>query len=448
MAAKTKLIQKNVDTQELNMMMEQILNDKGDPEIVAEKQKDMTNCISICMKLLSHITQRANADVGDGLFVKLYGSVYDKWLNQINKFVKSIKKLMDDKPTYKELKDHTLLKRLMFICRDLKPYSYYLDNQGKTDNDGDGDGDVVGYDGNWINNHPGRHLEPFSFSNFNLKDIWEDGNTDDRMKKYLLTVIKTIFDKCKEIYELVSSPDVDISQFSKIIIEAISKIKKTPELNRCGAAFKKLEESVGLLEGNFSSYYKDMLQSQNPNLLIVNFIQDVSETKNMDLKLVYQFKKIVTFYKKQTQGKIKDPEIKKKFEMLSNRFNILEQQVTELSGGMPHQDSDDEEEKKADDSSDTEDEQPPDLVVSTETEPTESTTPETEPTETESTTPETEPANTETSTDDDVVINPTADPKELEIMRLRDMIRRLESKTDNSTVVTEETLIDLDLQNS
>jgi hypothetical protein len=317
MTTKTKSIQKNVDTQELNIMLEQILNDKGDPEIIIAKREDMIDEISKCSKLMYLLI------CDNGIFHKLYEDEYDNWRKQILEFRELCDKIVSDTNLeYSEIKEHKTVKRLLLICRDLQPYKYYLENQGS---------DKVGFTGSWIYNQPGPSLQPFTFSDFNLKDIWLNDKTSDNMRKYILTIIKTIFDKGRVIFNLITTPDVDITQFSKVIIDAISKIKKVPELSRCNKAFKKLEQSIGLLEGNFGDYYKDMVQSQDPTLLIVNFIQDVSNSDGMDVGLVYEFRKIVNYYRKQTQGKIKDPELKKKFDMLSNRFSMLDKQVTKMT---------------------------------------------------------------------------------------------------------------------
>lgn len=356
-----KVIQKNIEAKELNVMLEQILDDKGDPEIVESKKKSMVKSISYITKLFSAITQKTNPETNtpNGIFRKCYNDSYNKWLDEIDTFNNQCKELLEKNVEYSELKDHKLVKVIIFICRDLKPFAFYIENQGTKEMES------FGYKGAWISDHPGSILAPFTFSEFNLKAIWRNPLTDDRMKKYLLTLIKSIFITCNEIYKLISSPDIDISQFSKIIVESIQKIKSVPELNRCKKAFSKLEESVELLEGNFGEYYKDMVQSQNPTMLIVNFINDVSKTDKMDIGLVTQFRQIVNYYRKTTQGKIKDPAIRKKFEMLSSRFNALDEQVTKMTGGKV--DVPESEQTKSEDSSDTEEEKNTEEQTSTST---------------------------------------------------------------------------------
>src|SRR5437899_3172905 len=77
-------------------------------------------------------------------------------------------------------------------------------------------------------------------------------------KQYLLLSISMMFNKCREIHRIVTSPDIDVKKFSNVIIESIEKVKGVPELNRCNEAFNKIRDSVKLLEDNFSDYYKDM----------------------------------------------------------------------------------------------------------------------------------------------------------------------------------------------
>ena len=126
------------------------------------------------------------------------------------------------------------------------------------------------------------------------------------------------------MYDTITSPDVDVKKFSKVIISSIAKVKK--RIPRCEKAFEKIEQSVGLLEGNFDGYYKDFVQSKNPSTIIESFVIDVSQSGGSDPQTTRQFRKIINYYRKATQGKIKDPKMKKIFDMLSANFNAMEQQ--------------------------------------------------------------------------------------------------------------------------
>jgi hypothetical protein len=117
---------------------------------------------------------------------------------------------------------------------------------------------------------------------------------------------------------------------------------------RAGKAFKKIEESVELLQNNFGGYYKDFISTKNPSIIIENFILDCSkeQNENMDLDLARQFKKIAMFYKKKSAGKIKDPRINQIFEMLDKNFAMLN--VKDDDNASDEEEVDDEDEKEGD----------------------------------------------------------------------------------------------------
>ena len=140
-----------------------------------------------------------------------------------------------------------------------------------------------------------------------------------------------IYKTTYEIYEIITSPDIDISKFSDIIIQSIQQAKKMiPRANR---AFKKIEDSVELLKNNFQNYYKDFISTKNPTIILENFILDCSKenSDDVDLDLARQFKRIVMFYQKKSQGKIKDPRINQLFEMLNKNFEMLNVKETDIN---------------------------------------------------------------------------------------------------------------------
>ena len=135
-----------------------------------------------------------------------------------------------------------------------------------------------------------------------------------------------LFKKCYEIFKLTSTADMDVKKFSGVITQAIEKLKKIPELNRCTKAFRKIAESTSLFEGNFDDYYADMVSSKNPSSMIENFIIDVSKNADFDASMMMQFKKIISFYRKQqNNSKAKnDPRHNKLFDSLNDKMSILE----------------------------------------------------------------------------------------------------------------------------
>ena len=82
-----------------------------------------------------------------------------------------------------------------------------------------------------------------------------------------------LFNTTYDIYQIITSPDIDISEFSDIIVDSIKQARKM--IPRANKAFKKIEESVELLKDNFQNYYKDFITTKNPTIIIENFILDV-----------------------------------------------------------------------------------------------------------------------------------------------------------------------------
>ena len=210
---------------------------------------------------------------------------------------------------YKKLKDNNAIKIIILTCKNLISYSDKLSV-------------CPGFDDSFIARIPGFDFTPFPFSTLNIKRIWAATGITVRVKKYIFTVLKVVFDISHKVYDTITSPDVDIAEFSKSIISSISQVKKA--IPRCEKAFAKIEESVGLLNGNFNTYYKDFVQSQNPSTIIESFVIDVSNSGGADPQTTRQFRKIINYYRKATNGKIKDPKIKKVFEMLNANFNMMD----------------------------------------------------------------------------------------------------------------------------
>jgi len=198
----------------------------------------------------------------------------------------------------------------VLTCRNLIPYKNVLNDPTTT------------YDGAFIARIPGLEFKPYPFSSFNVKHAWASPAMNDSIRKYIYTLLKVSLDICKDVYDLITSPDVDVKEFSKIIISSIAQVRKM--IPRCDDAFNKIEESVALLEGRFGTYYKDFIQSKNPSTIIESFVIDVSNSGGADKRLAFQFKKIVAYYRKATQGKIKDPKLKKIFDMLQSNFDVMD----------------------------------------------------------------------------------------------------------------------------
>ncbi len=145
------------------------------------------------------------------------------------------------------------------------------------------------------------------------------------VKKYILIWLNLIYISTLEIYNVSTSPDVDIERFSEILINAITQVQRQPELHRCNKAFAKIKNSVGLLQNNFSGYYKDFIQSKNPSTIIESFVIDVSNNESADAQTTREFRKIIAYYSKVShQSKVRDPKVQKLFDVLQDKVSLLE----------------------------------------------------------------------------------------------------------------------------
>lgn len=181
----------------------------------------------------------------------------------------------------------------------------------------------------FVDRIPGVTYHPLTFTTLNFKVLWASPKTTPELRNYIATVLKVMYTKTYDIYKQVTSADVDVNKFSELIMTSITKVRKM--IPRCDDAFDRIAKSVDLLKGNFDGYYRDFVQTQNPLTLVTNFVYDVAKQDGVDSKVTFQFRKIMSFYQKHTQGKIKDPRVKKVFELLSSNMSILENEnVTEI----------------------------------------------------------------------------------------------------------------------
>lgn len=314
--AKKQLADKNI----VNMFNQMLGTEDADPSIVIPKYVLIKDKVQSMAKILSAATE----DILSKSFPEEKDGCDDiiKYVDSLNN-IEYIDVPPDDKMTqeqakeicmsYTELKANNNIKIIIMTCKNLIGYTGNL-NVDET------------FDDSFIARIPGFEFTPFPFSRLNIKQIWVSPQVTDRIKKYIFTILKIVLDISKTVYKTLTSPDVNVKEFSKAIISSISQVKK--QIPRCEKAFAKIEQSVSLLEGNFDGYYKDFIQSQNPSTIIESFVIDVSQSGGTDAQTTQQFRKIINYYQKATQGKIKDPNIKKVFDMLNDNFSAMEENVT------------------------------------------------------------------------------------------------------------------------
>lgn len=179
---------------------------------------------------------------------------------------------------------------------------------------------------NYIFKIPGIYYNPLQFFNkdFNLKVLWLKKTDSD--KKFLLYSIKNIYEVCTDILEITKKPNISINKFSEIIKFQITKMKR--QIRGCDGAFGVLLNSLGMLEDNFDSYYRDAVDSHNPSIILENFISDISKNQRNASGLTSEFRKIILYVKKQSNGTHNQGNNRVKFllDFLDKNFRTLEKQ--------------------------------------------------------------------------------------------------------------------------
>ncbi len=165
---------------------------------------------------------------------------------------------------------------------------------------------------------------PFPNLNFNFKQIYIDEKINENNKLFILTVLHKLYTIGKEVYENVTSPDVDLTEFVEVIMSSVGEVRK--HIPRCDQAFDKIIESVDLLRDNFTGYYKDFVSSNNPTIIMENFVMDVSKSTKSSPSVTIQFRKIIAHYRKiaQQQGATNHPKLQTLFNQVDINFQELE----------------------------------------------------------------------------------------------------------------------------
>lgn len=214
---------------------------------------------------------------------------------------------------YRKLKENAYVRSLILLCSQLKRYeSNFSDPNNLKEN--------------FVNQEPGLNFRIFEFSTLDLKALWASNGMKSSVKKYILTVLANIYKHAHALYKCVSSPDVDVEKFTEMLINAIGDLKKQPQLHRCTNAFKRIEQSVHLLRDKFDDYYRESVASENADMLVMNFIMDVSNQGGANATLAREFRTIINYMRQMSEksGKSKDPNVQKIFKMLNNNFAMME----------------------------------------------------------------------------------------------------------------------------
>ena len=219
---------------------------------------------------------------------------------------------------YEAAKKSKLVNTFIITCDRLVPYKQNFN-------------DLEKLNPKFITCMAGTEWCPFSFSGLNYKMLFSQTNIKDNNIRFFMTILFKVFDFSYKLWQETVSPDCDVDQFVDVIMTNIDEIKKrAPELSRCGKAFKKITESVQLLKSNFSTYYRDFVETKDSTTMMQSFIMDVSKQTNSDPEVMREFREIIKYYKKLAKQQPNNPKMKALFDKVSDSFKQLEKGATNL----------------------------------------------------------------------------------------------------------------------
>lgn len=221
---------------------------------------------------------------------------------------------------WKKLKDHPCVKAVLITTSRLKRFEQFLSpNKLTTSTDAPHKSDL---DDGFIKREPGLDMILLSFADLDLKHLWASEKATPMIKKLVLNILSKSYIYGFEIYDLITSPDVDIKKFSSLLISSIQALKH--QIPRCDKAFDIISDSVMMLESNFKSYYRSSIEAQNPSVILESFIVDVSMKQKNNIHVMNQFRMIIRHLQKNSSGN-KDPRVKSLFSMLNKQINIIDE---------------------------------------------------------------------------------------------------------------------------
>jgi len=177
----------------------------------------------------------------------------------------------------------------------------------------------------FIARSPGLTFAPLAgLENLNYKELYISDLLAPGDKEFLLLCLHKIYTISHDVYDAMSAPDVDVKAFVALVVENISKVQA--HIPGCKEAFQKITDSVALLEGNFAGYYKDYVATDNPSIILENFVIDVSTSTSNSPTIKSQFRRIISHYRKLASRQTENPKMRSLFAQVDENFQALERE--------------------------------------------------------------------------------------------------------------------------
>lgn len=291
----------DIDQEELMDMFQQLTGDpsKLDPEIVRDKYErlkcNILRCNGFLRKFKVAILDRLVTKIGKDPFFDHEVRNLEDFLDRSDAYVNET--ITDDNliPIYQALKESFVVEEYLKVCKNLQQGEECIKDRANLKD-------------TFIKRSVGEDLFMFEFSKINFKHLFshileenfESPKDVNDGKYYILLMFNMLYITTHDIYNIISSPDVDINKLSELIVQAIGAAKK--QIPRCDKAFRLIENSVDLLKNGMSSYYRKFVASGNPLSIFENFIEDLSGDLHIDTQTMTQFKRIIFHFRKRAEA--------------------------------------------------------------------------------------------------------------------------------------------------
>jgi hypothetical protein len=243
---------------------------------------------------------------------------FKNWVVDANTFIGDCKPRMDGGgvemvEAYLSAKNHKVVSDCVHLCSKLSKYKKFIQsNEDMSDA--------------FLKSSKTKDLVLFPFSRLDIKFIYVYCDIDASAKKYIMLFLNMVYNTAHDIFQVIINPDIDIDKISSIVMATIAQTKKM--IPRTEKAFRKIEESMSMFKDNFGDYYRDFIEAKDPSIILTNFLSDCKNThttsdNKSDIELARQFTRIAGFFKKQLNGKIKDPQIAAVLDAIDENFKAL-----------------------------------------------------------------------------------------------------------------------------
>ena len=188
---------------------------------------------------------------------------------------------------YFGLKETTIVKTMISTCSNLVDFKQYLENEADPKDQ-------------FLTRTLAGSCCPLSGLTVDVKTIYNASEIGKKGKYFVLAILAKAYSITKDIYETISSPDFDVDEFVNVVHESIGGVSK--HISGCDMAFNKIIGSIDLLKNNFGDYHRDYVSSNNPMIIMENFVSDVmKKTDSTSPVLMGQFRKIINHYREQAK---------------------------------------------------------------------------------------------------------------------------------------------------